>query len=139
MNLSDRIKHVFGSVPASASEPRTNDADALEVPFEDVSSAELDARANQLAREGAIIVTLVSANVESLRIDGPCPRCNHPFGQTRSLTVPASSIRGRHDAAPRVNWGEFVCECRVSHSGTPQGAHGCGASYAIGRPKAQGA
>lgn len=137
MNFSDRIRHVFGSAPVKASGLATVDAGTGE-PFEDVSSAELDALANQLAREGAITVSLVSGNVESLRIDGPCPRCEHPFSQTRGLTVPASSIRGRRDAAPRVTWAEFVCECRVAHPGTPQGARGCGASYAIGRPKAQG-
>ena len=65
----------------------------------------------------------------------PCPRCGHPFSQTRSLGLPATSIRGVPAApAPPVSWADFMCECGVAHPGTPNGARGCGASYTIIRP-----
>lgn len=149
MNLTDRMRKVWEGVSAvksgvgaanvtrpAVSEP-AGELKASEEPFEDLCSAELDALANQLAREGTINVRLVSDQIESLRIDGPCPRCLHPFSQTRALTIPASSIRKYNVESVRVGWGDFACECRVVHPGTPAGEQGCGASYAISRPKAQ--
>lgn len=112
------------------------DVTTPELHFEDVASAELDDRAAALVQAGVVKLSYrQNASVSSLRADGPCPRCGHPFSQTRSLGLPATSIRGVPAApAPPVSWADFMCECGVAHPGTPNGARGCGASYTIIRP-----
>jgi hypothetical protein len=48
-----------------------------------VSSAELDAAAQELVRSGRLRISLISTTeAPSIRIDGPCPRCTHAFSQT---------------------------------------------------------
>lgn len=110
-------------------------------PFENVASADLDARAAELVKEGAVSVSYIkNTAVSSLRIDGPCPRCEHRFSQTRALQLPVTSIRGgvptrdvSATAAAAAAFADFLCECIVVHPGTPPGASGCGANYTVYR------
>lgn len=108
-------------------------------PFADIASAELDAAAARLVRERVMTLRESSdTHVPSLRLDGPCPRCDHHFSQTRALVLPASAVRG-NDHAPEQGpaWADFLCECSVDHPGAPSGEQGCGAGFSLGRPVVQ--
>lgn len=111
-----------------------------EVNFEDVSSAELDDQAAALVETGtARLSHIKNPLVSSLRIDGPCPRCMHPFSQTRALSLPATSIRSvATTPSEAAIWADFICDCKVVHPGTPDGERGCGANYTVIRPTTTG-
>ena len=112
-----------------------------EPPFEDVASADLDAKAAEFVKKGTVTVSyLNNTSVSSLRIDGPCPRCEHSFSQTRALQLPVTSIRGgapAHEASAQAAaaaiFADFLCDCAAVHPGTPPGARGCGANYTVYR------
>lgn len=107
-----------------------------ELDFEDISSVQLDDQAATLVEAGTVVLSYIeNPSVSSLRIDGPCPRCTHPFSQTRALELPATSIRGvPNTSASAAIWADFMCACKVAHPRTPNDQHGCGASFTIIRP-----
>lgn len=109
------------------------------VPYAEVASAELDARAAALLASGAITVWATTGVAPSLRMDGRCPRCDDGFSQTTSLRLPVSSIRGeRKGAQAGPVSSDFLCDCDVSHPGAPDSVRGCGASFFLALPPDQG-
>lgn len=147
MGWKERLREVISSEDdakagtAAVSTPAGGEpdpADPVDAPFEDVASAKLDGIAAELARTGKIkVCVLLAVNVASMRIDGLCPRCKHPFSQTRALGLPVSSIRKESAQGPIPRWADYLCDCNVAHPGTPPGEHGCGASFSLKRPEAQ--
>lgn len=119
--------------PEAATPPPDGD-DPGAKPFEDVSSEELDAKAQRFVDDDRIQVwTKTFGETTSVRIDGPCPRCEHHFSDTRVEKLPVSSVRGRHSAAGSVAsvTADFACKCRVVHADTPPTDSGCGATFVI--------
>lgn len=111
----------------------TSDADET-IAYEFGSSRELDKRARQLVSEEHIVTRLVSTTrADSLKISGPCARCDDPFTQTQVLQLPVTTVRGWNLNRPARDdrYADYLCECSVAHPGTPPGATGCGASYAV--------
>lgn len=105
--------------------------------FQYTSSEDLDDAARALVRDGVLSVWLVnSTKAPSLRIDGPCPRCKHPYSQTQGLRMLTSTVRGIRAAKPEPStttqyYADFLCDCDRTHSNAPDGVRGCGASYSI--------
>ncbi len=107
------------------------------LPYEPVASEELDERAAQLVLRGAIAVSYIDdPDAPSLRVDGPCARCEHPYSQTTVLAVPDWAIRAVSGPQPKpAPSAEFLCDCRDPHPNTPPRMRGCGASYQITAPR----
>ena len=111
----------------------TSGADDV-MPYEFGSSRELDRRARELVGKGVIATWLVhSTRAESLKIAGPCARCDDAFTQTQVLELPVTTVRGWNlNRSPRDDrFADYLCDCDIVHPGTPQGATGCGASYTV--------
>lgn len=115
-------------------------AQAQDLEFQEIATPELDRLASQLADSGQLRLHGSSAAaVESLRMDGPCPRCGHHFSQTRALNLPTSAVRRRHDDGPsRPVWADFLCDCGRPHPGARDGERGCGASFSLAWPRPTG-
>lgn len=140
MNFFERFRNAGRTDDTGTAETGTRAADTLgtvqELQYSETATAELDAAAGTLASTGTLLVSHISdTDVPSLRIDGPCPRCGHPFSQTRALELPVTSIRGGQVAQTEIpTWADFLCDCGITHPGAPIGERGCGATYSLGCP-----
>ena len=105
-------------------------------PYRYIASDELDRAAATLVNAGKVLVWVVTdTEAPSMRIDGPCARCGDNYSQTRVQNLASSSVRGAHSAPEPPPTAEvsadFLCDCDITHPGTPPGERGCGASYTI--------
>jgi hypothetical protein len=121
------------SVVAHAKGPQ--DPQAV-TPYRYIASDELDRAAAALVKAGKVQVWVVTdTEAPSMRIDGPCARCGDDYSQTRIQNLASSSVRGAHSAPEPPHRAEvsadFLCDCDVTHPGTPPGERGCGASYTV--------
>ena len=63
-----------------------------------------------------------------LTFEGPCPRCRHPM-----LNVWFDEIYRSQGHVPARAPTEvpMICTCEVTHPGTPNRCHGCGAHWVV--------
>jgi hypothetical protein len=95
--------------------------------------------AYDMLEDGRLTASITATGgIQTARVDGPCPRCEHPLNVQQILDIVTGedmATLGSHVAT--VNVDEYVplivpCECTEGHDGRPEGVtHGCGINFRL--------
>lgn len=88
---------------------------------------------------GTMTATIVSqGNIQTARVNGPCPRCGHEVHFSLVLDVVTGERSGTlSNDSPLVADDEYVpvpvsCQCGEAHEGRPDAVkHGCGINFMV--------
>lgn len=94
-------------------------------------------RAYDMLVDGQIDARVIKRHdVLTLRLEGPCPRCEHQLAQVRVLTavVDTTGVLGADSTTVEDGWVDIStqCDCTEAHKGRPDGEPvGCGIGFRL--------